>query len=278
MKIRIISGAVAIVLLVIVLVLHKTVLFPIALTLIGGLMAGELLHAEKMTKEYFLYVWSVIYAGCAAFIPRIAGLDAVDISSVSLYIMATFAYIVISQFYILIRHKEIELGRHYISMTYTVLAVLCMFSLSQMERIEYNGLEYIILTCIGAWVADSGAYFAGTFLGKHKLCPSISPKKTVEGLIGGMAANAVVFFAIAMISCKMTDQYMNPWLYGFIGIVCAILGLLGDLTASLIKRDSGIKDFGNIMPGHGGAMDRFDSLIYIAPFILVILGWKEVFV
>ena len=131
---------------------------------------------------------------------------------------------------------------------------------------------YLVFTFMGAWVSDSGAYFVGTFFGKHKLCPSISPKKTVEGLIGGAVTNALAFAALALFANNyLLDIKLRISVFAIIGVICCILGLLGDLTASLIKRECGIKDYGNIMPGHGGAMDRFDSVVYIAPFMLFVL-------
>lgn len=263
MKIRIISGAVGIVLLAVLLWIRTTIIFNIALALIGALMVYELLRAEKLDKEYALLIAGVLYAaGCPllAYTKYYGGLLP--------YIAATFAYIVICQTILLSRHKHITLGRFFIIECYTVLAVACVTSIAQMVRLAHNdGLVFIIMTCMGAWVADSGAYFAGTFFGRHKLCPEISPKKTVEGLIGGVVANAVVFGIVPLI-LKLDNLAFACTVFAFVGVCCCFLGLLGDLTASLIKRDAEIKDYGNIMPGHGGAMDRFDSLIYIAPFML----------
>ena len=272
MKTRIISGAVGIALLALVLWLHQSPLYPLALAAIGGLAAYEMANAQKMKSESFFISVSAIYIFISIFLPRL-GFISYFMSLFAMYILLTFAYIVICQTYALFRHKSLELTRYYTALAYIVLICSAMLSLS---AIEFTGgktaIPHVILTCMGAWVADSGAYFAGTFLGKHKLCPEISPKKTVEGLIGGAVANAVVFFLFAILKNRLYDSSSSPVIYAIVGIVCCFLGLLGDLTASLIKRDSGIKDYGNIMPGHGGAMDRFDSLIYIAPFMYFIFG------
>ena len=109
---------------------------------------------------------------------------------------------------------------------------------------------------------------AGTFLGKTHLCPEISPKKTVEGLIGGVAANGVIMLIVSLVYRYIVKGYPVHFVWIVLaGIVCAIIGLIGDLTASIIKRQTGIKDYGNIMPGHGGVMDRFDSVLLVAPFM-----------
>lgn len=132
-----------------------------------------------------------------------------------------------------------------------------------------------MLTLCGAWLADSGAYFVGTFLGRHKLCPNISPKKTVEGVIGGVITNGLIFVLLGLGYTKLIatgDVSANYILLFVLGMICALLGLLGDLSASLLKRQTGIKDYGNIMPGHGGVMDRFDSVLFVAPFMTIALS------
>jgi phosphatidate cytidylyltransferase len=133
---------------------------------------------------------------------------------------------------------------------------------------EY-GVFAVVLTLAGAWLADSGAYFAGTFFGKTKLCPVISPKKTVEGLIGGTVCNGVFLLIIAGVynSLINKDVHVNLIAVFIAGMLCSVIGLVGDLGASVIKRQAGIKDYGNIMPGHGGIMDRFDSVLTVTPFM-----------
>ena len=137
------------------------------------------------------------------------------------------------------------------------------------EEFPDFGVFAVVLTLAGAWLADSGAYFAGTFFGKHKLCPVISPKKTVEGVIGGTVCNGVLLLITALVYGKLINKDVTMHYAGIFlaGMLCSIIGLLGDLTASVIKRQTGIKDYGKIMPGHGGVMDRFDSVMFVAPFM-----------
>ncbi|WP_410209195.1 phosphatidate cytidylyltransferase [Aquirhabdus sp.] len=112
------------------------------------------------------------------------------------------------------------------------------------------------------WVADSGAYFTGKFFGKHKLIPDVSPNKTVEGLIGGLALACVVVFAVAY-----DRQLVGLHLVGFIvlSVITMLASVLGDLFESLLKRKANIKDSGTLLPGHGGVLDRIDSLLAAAP-------------
>ena len=118
-----------------------------------------------------------------------------------------------------------------------------------------------------ASVCDTGAYFVGSFLGKHKLCPNISPKKTVEGSIGGIAASLIVSPILA--ACYGSHGNLAVTLA--MTVLLCIVGMMGDLFASVIKRRAGIKDYGNLIPGHGGILDRFDSMLLIAPILYMLM-------
>lgn len=124
--------------------------------------------------------------------------------------------------------------------------------------------------------ADIGAYFVGTFLGKHKMCPKISPKKTVEGLVGGIVISVAASVLAAWLYqvLHLTPNQLGTvslWQVGLLALVLSPLSVMGDLFASIIKRQSQVKDFGHIMPGHGGIMDRFDSMIFVSPVLFVVL-------
>ena len=143
----------------------------------------------------------------------------------------------------------------------------CLIILNGMDKT--HGLMYLIMGLCGAWLADSGAYFAGTFFGKHKLCPEVSPKKTVEGFIGVVTGLLfmLINFGYSKILPLVTDSTVsvNYFEVCLLGMALAVVGTIGDLSASVLKRQCAIKDYGNIMPGHGGAMDRFDSVLFVAP-------------
>ena len=141
------------------------------------------------------------------------------------------------------------------------------YFLSSLVRILLmsNGRFYVLAALIMAFGSDTGAYFIGVAFGKRKLAPLISPKKTVEGFIGGILSS-VMLMLIYGIVIRFVFHYdvsfVAATLYGILGSLAAVMG---DLTFSVIKRQSGIKDYGNLMPGHGGALDRFDSMIVAAP-------------
>lgn len=146
-----------------------------------------------------------------------------------------------------------------------------LFSALTRIMIMDTGRYFIMLPFVVAFASDVGAYFAGVTLGKHKLCPIISPKKTVEGLIGGLALAAVatvIYGLILQFGFGFKVNYFFVVIYGLIG---ALGGVFGDLSFSVIKRQTGIKDYGYLIPGHGGILDRFDSVIVVAPLIEALL-------
>ena len=138
---------------------------------------------------------------------------------------------------------------------------------------------YLAFLLGSAWWSDIGGYFTGMLCGKHKLCPEISPKKTVEGLLGGLVFAVLGNIGIMVLVNRLAAQgigYLATPLTLHFGRIClltpllALLSVVGDLSFSIIKRTYGIKDYGNLMPGHGGVLDRFDSVLFIAPAVYFI--------
>ena len=117
-----------------------------------------------------------------------------------------------------------------------------------------------------SFMSDTGAYFTGRFLGKHKLAPHISPNKTVEGLIGGLVGAVIGVIAYCIVLEKILHFEVNYWYIPVYGIFGSLGAVFGDLCFSAVKRQTGIKDYGNLIPGHGGILDRFDSVMVVAPF------------
>lgn len=125
------------------------------------------------------------------------------------------------------------------------------------------GLEYIFYALLIVWTTDSGAYFIGSRLGKHKLWPAISPNKTIEGFLGGIVSALVFLFAYNYFF-PVTDSFVTLFV---VTTIASVFGQMGDLVASAIKRHYNIKDFGKLLPGHGGVVDRFDSLLFVLPLL-----------
>ena len=122
---------------------------------------------------------------------------------------------------------------------------------------------------LSAWSYDSFAYFTGKLIGKHKFTPKLSPNKTIEGFIGGIIGAMLVCYIYFVFVIDFTQ--MNAIIFSLLSGIIAVFGQIGDLAASSIKRHCGIKDFGHIIPGHGGIMDRFDSLMFTAPLTFILI-------
>ena len=140
-------------------------------------------------------------------------------------------------------------------------------SLIRILSISTTGRYLIPIPFVVAFLSDAGAYFAGSMFGKHKLAPVVSPNKTVEGVIGGLLSamlGMLIYGVILQLACRFQVNYGAALLYGLVG---SAVGVFGDLCFSVFKRMSGIKDFGTIIPGHGGFFDRFDSMVTVAPFV-----------
>lgn len=135
------------------------------------------------------------------------------------------------------------------------------------ESLQY-GAYIVWMIFISSWVCDTCAYFTGVTWGKHRMAPVLSPKKSVEGAIGGVAGSALagIAFSFFLVEKVIPDQSVT-WAFAVIGGIGAVISQIGDLAASAIKRNHEIKDYGTCIPGHGGIMDRFDSVIFTAPVI-----------
>lgn len=266
MKTRIISAAIAIVIAVIVLLLHDTFVFNLVIGLISALAIAEIFKATKHLKFTIPSVMCCAYAFIDSFIGVFHRHGWLTFFTNRLYFGALVLAMCV--FY-LKNYEKFKYKSLFFMLGVAILIPYSFGTLLNMSMIPGSrGVYMIVITLCAAWLADSGAYFAGTFFGKRKLCPEISPKKTVEGLIGGVISNGVLMVVMTLVFDLATDTFEPKYFMLFIaGMAAALVGLIGDLTASEIKRQCGIKDYGNIMPGHGGVMDRFDSVLLVAPFM-----------
>ncbi|MCR5175283.1 MAG: phosphatidate cytidylyltransferase [Anaerovibrio sp.] len=156
-------------------------------------------------------------------------------------------------------------GVFYIGLAFVHLVMLRFVGAGQVINTSLGefqtGCAFIWVALIGTWASDTFAYFAGCFFGRHKLCVSISPKKTIEGFVGGLVGTTCSVAGLGLFFG------FDTVLMALLGLIICIIATLGDLVESVVKRYTGIKDSGNIIPGHGGIWDRFDSVIYTAPFV-----------
>lgn len=180
---------------------------------------------------------------------------------------------VVVLFAILLRcHKKIglvEIAGAYLGgiiIPYLLMSLIRMYTMT-----EASGKVYILIPLLAAWGSDTFALFAGMAFGKHKLAPVISPKKTIEGSVGGVVGAIVLMVIYGLAANALADAGMSVALCIALGLFGAVLGQVGDLSFSIVKRKVGIKDYGKIFPGHGGVLDRFDSVIFVAPAVELLL-------
>lgn len=275
MKQRIITAAIGLLVLLAAFFLFETLIANLLLAGICAVAVLELLNAAGLTKYKVLSTVSILYSFFLMFVNAGNMMDYMSVCST--------AYAIFCFGYLIVRHNDINIREISYCLLITVIVTLSFFMLiSIRDRSNAQiGLFYLLVVFGSAWWSDSGAYFAGTFFGKHKLCPSISPKKTVEGLVGGIVTAVLGNLLVAELF-MWASQMLIPIGYFshcvainipiliLVTPLLSLMGVLGDLSASVIKRQCNIKDFGNIMPGHGGIMDRFDSVLFIAPVVFLI--------
>ncbi len=190
--------------------------------------------------------------------------------------MAIWFYLLFLFAVLVIRHKAYSFEDISKFFTVTILLSLLFSHVAWMRQTE-NGLWNTFAIFVGAWITDTCAYFAGRAFGRHKLAPVISPKKTVEGAVGGAVGAALLMCVYGLLVGRFTGLAANlPHLLA-LGLLCGVVSQLGDLAASAVKREYGLKDYGRIMPGHGGVMDRFDSVLFVAPLVYHFVGAFPIF-
>lgn len=236
----------------------------IAIALVSALGVYEIISALGFTKNFILIIPSMTFACLFPFLDWGTGRE-----------IAYFLYTVVIFSGLIFYHSNVtfrEVGVLYSMVLMIPTALSTMISLRDFGGA--HGMFYVIIAISSAWISDMGGFFAGRLFGRHKLCPNISPKKTIEGVAGSFTLNisAMLLFGFAFqcfySSSKIFVSYLSLFLIGVFG---ALLSVLGDLSFSLIKRSCHIKDFSEIIPGHGGILDRFDSVIFEAPFVFLLV-------
>ena len=269
MKTRIISAAVGIVLFVGIL----AVSFKLPLVLLIALAALNALAVYEMLNNTGLvgYKPAVIISCVEAFVFVLSLVNSNLYKGVKTAAILYAAYFLFVSLFALVKHSKID-TRALLSLLFLPFMLSVAFSglyLMFKSSLSTYGFNFFLLF-IFAWGADTGAYFIGTLFGKHKLAPEISPKKTIEGSVAGVVSSVILALVLAFVYKSVWDFNVDFVKLCAFAVGFSIVGMIGDLFTSFIKRDCGIKDFGNIMPGHGGVLDRFDSVLFIAPFYFVV--------
>ena len=251
---RTITALVAVMILLPILWFSDTYVLPVAIAIVTTVSLFEIFSCIGAKAKIGATLPAYIIGALAPFMAK-----AIDDKKV--VVLALCGAMIIYILYLMMlavlghaKHSMQDLSMCYMSAVY----IICGFVSIQFLR-EMSGSIYLLIF-IGAWITDIFAYFTGMLFGKHKLCEAISPKKTIEGSIGGVVFCAIAFVVFGFITLNKNAEIWKYITLVVMGIVISVVSQIGDLSMSLIKRRYGIKDFGNIFPGHGGMLDRFDSI------------------
>lgn len=269
MKIRIITGICMALVVIPVFMFSRYIVYPIFLSILCLMAAYEMLKAFKKERRPEIAVPSYLMALSYPIAPYFILRSSDPTRGLVLMVLGLFIYMMYL-FAVSVIHKgKMHLSEIFSAYT-TVSYILIGFSALSLLRYLPLGFYVFLLAFFTAWGCDIFAYFVGTFIGKHKLIVEVSPKKTVEGSIGGV----VCTFGIIMLYGYLVEHFAgvqaNYLALAVLGLVLPVISQIGDLFASLIKREAGIKDYSHLFPGHGGVMDRFDSILAVSIAALII--------
>lgn len=247
----------------------NTIIFPVFVALLSAIAVWEIEKATGLTNKLII-ASSIAFSVLIPFLVHFC-ID-VPVSAVG------SIYVVLVLIFMLLKFEETRFEQAVMAI-FASVCVPCSFSLMIVFRdihkhfegfAKVDGVFFLIFAFFASWMTDIFAYFVGSKLGKHKLCPKISPKKSVEGAIGGVLGAVLLNLLLLFVFDKFFFEEQTALSYAVVAVlsvVLSVVSMFGDLAASTIKRNFGIKDFGKLLPGHGGIMDRFDSALFVMPVL-----------
>ena len=267
---RIIVAAIGLPLFLAVIFFAPVWVYGIVVGIIAGLSAWELLRAVGGVNKR-MHIISSLFALSMPILSIIY--DAGAVFTVMVFLL--FAYTLCELMSSVSHEKGLKLETVALCILAGAVMPLMLTSLVKLAQ-RPHGVAYALLPFVAAFLSDSGAYFVGIFFGKHKLCPLLSPKKTVEGAVGGLVTTvaSMMIFGLVLLALDYKVNFLYMGIYGIFGSAAC---QLGDLSFSAIKRLYGVKDYGNLLPGHGGMLDRFDSTFWTAVMMDILVSWLPAF-
>ena len=265
MKTRVIFGVVGFALVLLALYVFPPIVLELIVAALCVLATFEVLGSTHLVHNRLELILCCVVsfffaAGHSSYLPQ--GVTLSGITQGLVFVLLVLSFGILLRFHESMKASEIAWG-----FFGALIVPYLMLSLLRIFQMEYHhGPFLVLLPLLAAWGADTCALFAGLFFGKHKLAPVVSPKKTVEGAVGGVIGGTVLVLLGVLLMNTFLNLYFPLWAGAVLGACGAILGEIGDLSFSVIKRQTGIKDYGSIFPGHGGVLDRFDSVLFVAPF------------
>ena len=268
MKTRVITGIGILVVAVLLVVLAPfTPIFCIGMSVLAVMASFELLRVFGIHKDWHISAPSYLLAAALPFAAYFVT-DETRVKFILIEAAIIFIYLVYLLGAAVFSHKKIKfvlVAAVFMALVYVIVSFTSLSLLMYVNK----GLFYFGVIIISSWGCDAGAYFIGCKFGKHKLIPDVSPNKSVEGAIGGVLVSIVFNVLYGFVVSSLGGAKVEYLSLALLGLVLSVVAMVGDLIASLIKREYGIKDYSNVLPGHGGIVDRFDSVFPIATFLLM---------
>lgn len=259
--VRLGSGITLLALLLLTIIPGGKVLFVanLLISLVGVYELYKVLGISKTTLGFTGYIALLGYYALVYF----------NKSEYMLILLVGFLIVLLSQYVFMFpKYETAQISNALMCMVYGGV----LLSYIYLVRTGDNGIYTVWLIFLCSWASDTCAYAVGMAIGKHKMAPVLSPKKSIEGAVGGVVGAAILGAVYASIFADKINLSINPVVaFAVVCAVGALISMIGDLAASAIKRQHDIKDYGRLIPGHGGIMDRFDSVIYVAPIIWALL-------
>lgn len=258
-KTRLLSGIILVILALIVIISggYVTLLSLLAISLIGMYELYRVFQLEKTPLAMVSYAMAVLF-----YVGKL-----LPFAVVFEPMMLVMLFLILLMFVYVFSYPKYE-AKDVMAIFFGLFYVAVMLSYVYQIRVLENGVYLAFLIFICSWGCDTCAYCVGVLIGKHKMAPVLSPKKSIEGAVGGVVGTALL--TVIYTSVFRTQMGMDTRtiiILAAISAVAALISMVGDLTASAIKRNYDIKDYGTLIPGHGGIMDRFDSMMITAPII-----------
>ncbi len=264
MKVRIISAVALIPVLLLLLMAAPTIVTAIVWGLLLAVAVYELLYTTGLVREPRLIVYSAVMAFAVSIWSHYDAIHAYGLIGLMIFVGILFCEMMLS-------HVKITFDQLSLCVVAGFVVPFFLSSLIRILVMSRIGRYMVLIPFIVAFCSDAGAYFAGHFFGQHKLAPVISQHKTIEGAVGGILAATVfmvIYGVVLQFAFGFEIRYGYAILYGLLG---SVTGVFGDLCFSVVKRQTGIKDYGKLIPGHGGVLDRFDSMMMIGPLMEALL-------
>ena len=270
MKQRLVTSGIIVAIFLPLLLFSQYIIYPIMLSILSFIAVYEILKAIGVEKNAFISVPAYALGVAIPFFSFFVSDKTIEF----LLILAAlhFAYLIYLMGIGVFSKGKLQfnvISEVFAMITYVVVSFSSMSLIRYIDLASGKYLVFLIFIC--AWSSDSCAYLAGFFFGKHKLIPEISPKKTVEGAIGGVVGSTLAYllygFVVGLIEPEISVNYLALAIFG---LTLSVVSQLGDLVASMLKREHGIKDYGILFPGHGGVMDRFDSILAVSTILLIL--------